>query len=325
MGFLTTVSATFAVTAGAAAYYMRRKISKDWIDLRKLDLPHCQGQTVVITGGNVGLGYETAAALCQRQAKRIVLLCRNTTSGQEAATKLMANCATKVDCFKLDLASLASVRACAAQLQDVPIDVLILNAGVWLPEHNKTQDGFEMHFGVNHLGHFLLTQLLVVKDRIVFVASSLLASGQLDMEKQDFVYDGRQPDPQAKPSRVPLGYSDSKLMNALTCREFSTRLTTGGTCYAVCPGFCRSSLGRNVNVAWYQRILMVPLFGLIHRTTVQGSYNIVYCVLQEKSKMKNGRLYRDGEEHLNDVVDAFAAATSKKLWALTESLINKIK
>jgi NAD(P)-dependent dehydrogenase (short-subunit alcohol dehydrogenase family) len=132
------------------------------------NLPDLAGRVVVITGANSGIGWHTAYALAARNA-RVVLACRNQDRAAAAARKLRAKVATAdVVAAELDLASMASVRAFASGWTD-PLDLLINNAGVMAPPRPaRTEDGFELQFGTNHLGHFVLTGMLL---------PTLLASG----------------------------------------------------------------------------------------------------------------------------------------------------
>ena len=123
------------------------------------------GKTAIITGSNTGIGKETAKELAKRGA-RIIMACRNIKEGIKAADEIKQttendNVVVKV----LDLASFKSIRNFADNINSYEerIDILVNNAGVFLCPQSKTEDGFEMHFGVNYLGHFLLTLLLVKK------------------------------------------------------------------------------------------------------------------------------------------------------------------
>jgi len=360
-----------ALAVFLSGVFLRRRISRKWIDLRGLkantDDAECPledlvGKTVIITGGNVGLGYETTLDLARRGCSRIVLGCRNVEQGREAAVRILqegqrsaaadgnnsVNEETlQVDCIHLDLASLASVRQFAETVQSNyrdNIHALILNAGVWVPmdkkeegSASKTEDGFEIHFGVNHLAHFLLVRCLLDHlekqsnhCRIVFVSSSLLKAGKINFESQDFVYDGRveSEDPTTDNNRkvrsfAPTGYCDSKLMNALTCRHLAT-LSTKISTYSLCPGFCRSSLGRNVELAWIKKMLITPVFLLIQRTSAQGAQNIVFCTITKTSLLKNGALYSDGEIAPEETahMDSLGPEAPKRLWDLSEKLVD---
>ncbi|MFL1429964.1 MULTISPECIES: SDR family NAD(P)-dependent oxidoreductase [unclassified Nocardiopsis] len=133
------------------------------------DIPDQAGRTAVVTGGNTGLGLRTAAALAEKGA-RVVLAVRDPAKGTRAAERITARApGANVRVQRLDLGSLASVRAAAGELRDAHerIDLLVNNAGVmWTPE-SRTADGFELQFGTNHLGHFALTGLLL--DRLAAV------------------------------------------------------------------------------------------------------------------------------------------------------------
>ena len=146
------------------------------------------GKTVLITGASAGIGKATASELAARGA-RVVMLCREPAKAEAARAEVRARApAAQVDILALDLASLASVRACAAAvLAACPrIDVLLNNAGVFPPTLRTTADGFEEQIGVNHLGHFLLTNLLLERlaasapARVVTVSSMMHAGGRID-------------------------------------------------------------------------------------------------------------------------------------------------
>eukprot|EP00957_Ditylum_brightwellii_P173393 13201841-Ditylum_brightwellii.AAC.1 len=131
-----------------------------------------------------------------------------------------------------------------------------------------------------------------------------MKSGKIDLKKRDFVYDGRKPeeDKEKGYSFMPLSYMDSKLMNSVTCRHLAKRIQEKGatyshiTTYAVSPGFCRSSLGRNVHLPLYRKVLAVPIMLLIQRTSIQGAQNIIFATLEDKSQLKSGHVYCDGKE-----------------------------
>ncbi|GAA0607774.1 SDR family NAD(P)-dependent oxidoreductase [Sporichthya brevicatena] len=126
-------------------------------------MPDQTGRVAVVTGANTGLGFETARVLAQRGAS-VVLAVRSLDKGKQAADRIAAAVpGADVTVQELDLASLASVRAAAAELAAAypRIDLLINNAGVMYTPYARTADGFEMQFGTNHLGHFALTGLLL--------------------------------------------------------------------------------------------------------------------------------------------------------------------
>ena len=139
-----------------------------------------QGKTCVITGANSGLGLASAKAIAAEGA-RVVMACRSLERAEAAAAEVRAHVpAAELELVRLDLADLAQVRDAVAELLDrcPQIDVLMNNAGLTVPERRETKDGFELHVGVNHLGPFLLTRLLLPRlrasapSRIVIVAPS---------------------------------------------------------------------------------------------------------------------------------------------------------
>src|ERR1700733_8000324 len=142
------------------------------------DIPDQTGRTVIVTGGNSGIGFAAASALGAKGA-RVVLAVRNLDKGNAAAAQMPGSPEVR----RLDLASLASVREFAADWQG-EIDLLINNAGIMTPPYSKTADGFEMQFGTNHLGHFALTNLLLenVTGRVVTVSSGAHRFGKIDFD-----------------------------------------------------------------------------------------------------------------------------------------------
>ncbi len=127
------------------------------------DIPDQTGRTAIVTGANAGIGYETARALALKGA-RVILACRNRQRGTGAVQRIaLEQPSGSVELALLDLASLDSVRAFAAEFMasDEPLDLLINNAGVMVPPSSRTEDGFELQIGVNYLGHFALTGLLL--------------------------------------------------------------------------------------------------------------------------------------------------------------------
>ena len=203
------------------------------------------GKTVIITGSNTGIGKETAVDLAKRNA-RVILACRSVQKGEEAAVEVRKRSGSDNILFiQLDLASLASVRRFATRiLEEEPrVDILINNAGVMACPYSKTEDGFEMQFGVNHLGHFLLTNLLLerIKEspsaRIVNVSSLGYLFGKVRFD-----------DLGAELSYSRWGaYYQSKLANILFTRSLAKRLEgVNITVNAVHPGSIDTELTRYI-------------------------------------------------------------------------------
>ena len=213
------------------------------------DVPDQSGRVAIVTGANTGLGYHAAATLAQTGA-HVVLAVRNLEKGNLALARIVAaHPAADVTLQELDLSSLASVRAAAAALRkSYPrIDLLINNAGVmWTPKQ-VTDDGFEMQFGTNHLGHFALTGLLldnllpVRGSRVVTVSSMghrLRAAIHFDDLQWEHSYD-----------RI-AAYGQSKLANLLFTYELERRLAARDQpttmALAAHPGGSNTELGRNL-------------------------------------------------------------------------------
>lgn len=152
------------------------------------------------------------------------------TRGNEAADKIKNSTGhPNVQVLQLDLANLENIKNFASEIKEKfpKIDTLVCNAGVWFPmeENKKTDDNLEIHTGVNHLGHFLLTNLLIGQlNRVVVVSSGLMMSGKIDLDdSRQFIEGRRIPEGERKPKHAPIGYCDSKLMNAIFARELAIR------------------------------------------------------------------------------------------------------
>ena len=177
-------------------------------------LVRLEDKVAVVTGANTGIGFETALDLSSRGAK-VILLCRSLDRGEVAATTIRAATGGEVLVEELDLASLASVRDCAAKLVVTldKIHILVNNAGVMACPLTRTEDGFEMQMGTNHLGPFLLTSLLLPLlqraapgARIVTVSSLAHQRGTIQWDDMHW---------EREPYSATKAYSQSKLANVL--------------------------------------------------------------------------------------------------------------
>ena len=207
------------------------------------------GRTFVVTGANTGLGYTTAEILAAKQA-RVLLACRSEEKGRKAVEKIKRkHPAADVALGIMDLGSLASVRDFAAHVteQEPRLDVLINNAGVGTPPLGFTTDGFEQQFGINFLGHFALTGLLLPllektpAARVVGLSSLAHKSGKL-------VFDNL--NAEKRYSKL-AAYAQSKLAVVMFAYELQRRLAKAGSStlsVAVHPGIAKSDLARNGKV-----------------------------------------------------------------------------
>jgi NAD(P)-dependent dehydrogenase (short-subunit alcohol dehydrogenase family) len=215
------------------------------------DIPGQLGRTIVITGASTGVGLETAKMLAGKGAA-VVLACRDPGRAARAMDRIRAATPqADLQAITLDLASLASVRSAAAELRSrcQRVDVLIDNAGVmWAPK-GRTADGFEMHLGTNHLGHFAFTGLVldlllpVAGSRVVVLASPAHRNGTIDFD--DLSYD--------RNYRPAAAYSRSKLANLLFAQALQAKLAEARAAtiaVAAHPGGARTELNRHMPIVF---------------------------------------------------------------------------
>ena len=213
---------------------------------REDDVPWQGGRTAVITGANTGIGFEAARVLAERGAA-VVLACRDPGKAGDALRRVRQAAKAETATVQLNLTSLASVRAAAEELRgNYPrIDLLINNAGVMMTPQARTEDGFELQFGTNHLGHFALTGLLLDRmrdvpgSRVVTVSSNGHRIGRMDFTNLQW---------QRGYNRI-SAYGRSKLANLLFAYELQRRLEAAGAgtaSLAAHPGTSRTELTRNL-------------------------------------------------------------------------------
>ena len=211
---------------------------KDWSPDQ---LPDLTGKTYVITGGNSGIGFE-AARMLGLAGGDLVLACRSVDKAQAAKAALTGQAKGRVEVVQLDLSDLASVRRAAEEVARANdrIDGLINNAGIMQTPQMKTQDGFELQLGTNHLGHFLWTSRLIDRveaaaGRVVVVASIAHKFGRVDLG--DLMLE--------KGYTPTKSYARTKLVNLMFALELDRRLEDGG-CKAICiachPGYSSTNL-----------------------------------------------------------------------------------
>ncbi|NXI38335.1 DHR13 reductase, partial [Galbula dea] len=279
--------------------------------------PALRGLTAIVTGGSSGIGEATALDLA-RCGARVVLATRSALRGEAAAHRIRTETGnTEVRFMQLDLASLRSVRAFASTFlhQEPHLHLLINNAGV--SARGTTEDGFSLPFQVNHLGHFLLTQLLLERlqscapSRIVIVASSAHCAGHLRLSTL-----GHPPPGWLSTFQ---DYCDSKLANMLHARELATRLQgTQVTCYAVHPGFVNTDLFRHAPL-WLKPFVL-PLAWLIFRDAAEGAQTSLYCATHKGLERFSGRYFADC--HLQEPwPPARDDRLARALWEASEKLV----
>ncbi|MFD9818724.1 oxidoreductase [Streptomyces violascens] len=205
------------------------------------DIPDQSGRTAVVTGANSGIGLVTARELARRGA-RVVLACRSEARGRAAEDRIRSEVpGSRAEFRPLDLADLASVREFAAKFPYEQLDLLVNNAGVMALPYGKTADGFETQFGVNHLGHFALTGLLLPRlraagaARVVSVSSGMHALANIDIGDLNSEHRYRRW----------IVYGRSKSANLLFIHELARRLRAEGSdivAAAAHPGYAATNL-----------------------------------------------------------------------------------
>lgn len=278
---------------------------------------------VIITGGNTGLGFETAKALAMSGYQEIVLACRNAEKGEAAAKKLSAAAPAGVS-FKnelLCLDDLSSVRDFVKRMQDdsTPIDVLLNNAGVMACPEAQTKDGFEYQLGVNHLGHFVLTAglLPLMSDparstRIVNVSSLAQLWGDINFD-----------DPNYKNGyQAWTAYGQSKLANAMFSLELSNRIPVSAnvTSNSLHPGIVNTELSRHIKadntsaVADFLLQGMAKILGM--KTPEEGAQTQIYMARSPEVEGITGKYYIDSKPAIASW-KVYNDDTRKRFWDLS--------
>ncbi|WNR44452.1 SDR family oxidoreductase [Paenibacillus roseipurpureus] len=274
-------------------------------------------QTVLVTGANSGMGLATTVALAG-QGAHVVMLCRSRERGEQALLEARRQSGSaRIELMLCDLASLASIRAFAAAfLSKHPVlDVLVNNAGVVNLTRKTTADGFEAMMGVNHLGHFLLTQLLLdaivraPQGRIVNVSSGAHKIGRIDWTNPHL----------QRGFRVWHGYAQSKLANILFTRELAMRLAgTAATANSLHPGAVATNIGVDRDTGFGKAVLAMarPFF----LTPAQGADTAVYLASSPDVRTVSGEyFYRRKIAPVS--ARAKDDALARQLWSWSEAQV----
>jgi protochlorophyllide reductase len=291
------------------------------------DLPDLTGKVAVVTGANAGLGLSITAALAGKGA-RVLMACRNQAKAQSAVEAIVANQPTAlVEVVPLDLASLASVRGLASELlrTESRLDLLINNAGLMAIDHEQTEDGFEMQFGVNHLGHFVLTgallPLLLATDgsRVANMSSMGHRMGRMDLDDPMF---------ERRTYRRWPAYFQSKLANLLFTFELQRRLEeVGATTQALAahPGTTHTDLG--TEGSGLTNKVMAPAM-MLGQTADAGAQPMLRAAADPNARggefygprwLMRGRAVRETPSRR-----ARRAEDGRGLWAISENLTGMV-
>ncbi|HXN31052.1 MAG TPA: SDR family oxidoreductase [Polyangiaceae bacterium] len=277
-----------------------------------------QGKIVLVTGANQGIGKATALAL-SRQGARVAIVSRNADKGRAAVAEIEAASGARgmVDLIVADLSSQAEVRRVAGELKarHTRLDVLVNNAGVFVPKRHVTADGFEETFAVNHLAYFLLTHELLdllkasAPARIVNVSSHAHSHAKINWEDLQFAkhrYSSWR------------AYGQSKLANVLFTYELARRLEGSRvTANALHPGVVASGFARTYPGAMG---LLYALSGLFMLTPEQGARTSIYLASSPEVEGVTGKYFSRCRQTRSSKI-SYCQASQRKLWALSEEMV----
>ena len=276
-----------------------------------------KNKTVIVTGANSGIGYITALEIAKLGAK-VVLVCRNKAKGEQAQQQIKEKANNQSVFLKIaDLSSLKEIRRVAEEIkQEYPvIDVLVNNAGVIISERQLSADGIEMTWATNHLGYFLLTNLLLDNlkaasaARIVNVASQASWLGTIQWEDINF----------SKNYGAMGAYAQSKLANIMFTNELANRLKgTKITTNAVHPGAVGTNFGRNMT-GFMGRV--IKWFGNFMRTPEKGAETSIWLAVSPEMEGVTGKYFAD-KKPIKAKAIAYQPDALKRLWELSEKMTN---
>lgn len=287
------------------------------------DVDPMDGRTVVVTGGNSGIGKATAIALAAAGA-RTVITARNRQRGEEALADIRrVSGSHEVELAVFDLANLASVRDGAHDIlaRVDRLDVLVNNAGLVLTDRSETEDGYEATFGINHLGPFLLTRLLI--DRLVASAPARIvnvASVAHRSARGGIDFDDLQAHRRYHPMQV---YGRSKLANILFTDELSRRLAgTGVTANCLHPGVVATGYGRDGDTSGFLAAGLRVIAPVI-RSPANGARTSVYLASSPQVAGITGGYFVNCRRRRPSTA-ARDAQAARRLWTVSERLVSAV-
>jgi NAD(P)-dependent dehydrogenase (short-subunit alcohol dehydrogenase family) len=311
----------------------RARFGHDTTTDEVLDGIDLDGRLALVTGGSGGIGAETARALASKGA-HVVFTARDLAKGEEVAAGIRKSTGNdRVDVAELELGSLASIRAFAERFlgRHAALQILVNNAGVMACPFSKTQDGFELQFGTNHVGHFLLTGLLasaLLRGAPARVVSLSSRGHQLSpVVFDDIGFEKRPYDKWA-------AYGQSKTANIHLAVELERRLGARGVhANAVHPGVIPTDLSRHMVPEDYERLRKRAPGGQMRMKSVQaGAATSVYAATAPELEGRGGQYLEDCHvAQVNDAADAAGGVRSyaldpdaaQRLWSISERMVGQ--
>ncbi|XP_053435518.1 dehydrogenase/reductase SDR family member on chromosome X [Nycticebus coucang] len=317
MSPLSAARAALRVYAAGAAVLVAQLLRRCRGGFVEPVFPRQPDRVAIVTGGTDGIGYATARYLA-RLGMHVIIAGNNESRAQEVVSKIKEETLNnKVEFLYCDLASMRSVRQFVQnfQMKNMPLHVLVNNAGVMMVPERRTQDGFEEHIGVNYLGHFLLTNLLLdtlrvsgsagQSARVLTVSSATHYVGELNMD-----------DLQSRENYSPHGaYAQSKLALVVFSYHLQRLLSAEGshvTANVVDPGVVDTDLYRHV--FWGTRLVQKLFAWLLFKTPDEGAWTSVYAAVTPDLEGVGGR-YLYNEKETTSLKVTYNHELQQQLWA----------
>eukprot|EP00667_Euglena_gracilis_P017464 EG_transcript_18425 len=289
-------------------------------------LPRLDGRVIIVTGATAGIGLKTAQRLAELGAT-VIIACRNVKKGDDVCQQLRTKATTTLDLrvMELDLSSLQSVQKFANDFLalDLPLHVLLNNAGLLHTTYVESQDGLEDMFAVNHLGHFFLTFLLLSRlhasapARIVNVASD--AHGMWPKLEVDTLDKPCEIEGVVQGMRV---YGRSKLCNILFSNYLATKLEgTGVTSVSLHPGMVNTDIGKSEG-SWWMHVLFAPV-RLFIRDVEQGAKTSVWCAASKEAEGVSGKFFDNPGAERTPEPQALDPVVAQQLWDFSCRLVEE--
>ncbi len=272
----------------------------------------------LITGANSGMGKATATAFAN-MGMNVIMLCRNKERGETALREVLAQSRGNVSLMLCDLADMEDSKRFCNEFKDKysKLDILVCNAGVITLDRRETKDGLELQFGVNHIGHFLLTINLLPliqtagSARIVLVGSGAHKIGKIDFNNIPLI----------KGYSVFSAYGRAKLCNLLFTKELARRLGNSATVNCVHPGAVATNMGVDRDTGFGKTIMKI--LKTFFRTPEQGAATAIAVATSEELSGITGEYFYNGKMHKSSK-RSYDKELARKLWEVSEEIVSNL-